>query len=112
MRGHPVVTTGGPDGRAPPVDIFRSLDSAAPATGDEDVAIPRSSDPDHSFPEELCDVEINTQILMVLDHGVNLNPGAGPAPLREGVASTRVSLLGSIFVACTISFSHHTCNLV
>jgi hypothetical protein len=32
---------------------------------------------------------------MVLDHGANLTPGANPAPLREGVASTRVSLFGA-----------------
>jgi hypothetical protein len=43
------------------------------------------------FSEELSEAEINTQIHKVLDHGANLNPGAGLAPLREGVAITRVS---------------------
>jgi hypothetical protein len=53
--------------------------------------------PDYPFSKELGDVEINTWIRKVLDHGVDLNPGAGPAPLREGVASTSVSLFRSIF---------------
>jgi hypothetical protein len=50
------------------------------------------SDPDHSFSEELSDGEINTRILKVLDHGVNLNSGASPDSFRERVANTRVSL--------------------
>jgi hypothetical protein len=41
-------------------------------------------------------VEINTWICKVLDHGDDLNPEAGPAPLIEGVASTRVSLLSFV----------------
>jgi hypothetical protein len=41
---------------------------------------PGPSDPDRSFSEELSDGEINTQILKVLDHGVNLNPRASPTP--------------------------------
>jgi hypothetical protein len=36
-------------------------------------------------------VEIKTQIYKVLAHGADPNPGAGLAPLREGVDSTRVS---------------------
>jgi hypothetical protein len=52
---------------------------------------PRPSDPDRSFSEELSDQVINKWVLKVLDHGVNFNPGAGPAPLREGVGITRVS---------------------
>jgi hypothetical protein len=43
---------------------------------------------DHSLSEELGDAEINIRIHKVLDHGADLNPGAGPAPLREGVTST------------------------
>jgi hypothetical protein len=54
---------------------------------------PRPSCLDCSFSEELSEAVINTWIHKVLDHGANLNPGAGPTPLREGVASTRVSLL-------------------
>jgi hypothetical protein len=54
---------------------------------------PRPSDHDRSFSEELSNGEIDKWILKVLDHGANLNPGASPASLREGVASTRVSLL-------------------
>jgi hypothetical protein len=46
---------------------------------------------DRPFSEELGDAEINTRIHRVLAHGVILNPGASPAPLREGVDSTRVS---------------------
>jgi hypothetical protein len=45
-------------------------------------------------------------------HGANFNPEASLAPLREGVASTRVSLFGSILAAFTISFSHCACDLV
>jgi hypothetical protein len=63
--------------------------------------------PDRSLSEELSDVEINTRV----DHGANLNTGAGPAPLREGVASTRVSLFGSILATCTISSSHRAHDL-
>jgi hypothetical protein len=58
---------------------------------------PRPSCPDHSFSEELSDVEINTRIHKVLDHGADLNPRAGPAPLGEGVASTQDSLFRSVF---------------
>jgi hypothetical protein len=43
--------------------------------------------PDHPFSDELGDAEVNTRICKVLDHGANLNPGASPAPLGEGVAS-------------------------
>jgi hypothetical protein len=65
--------------------------------------------PDCPFFEELCDAEINTQIHMVLDHRADLNPEAGPVPLREGVDSTRVSPFGSFFlVVCAISSSHYS----
>jgi hypothetical protein len=40
---------------------------------------------DRSFSEELREVEINTLIHKVLDDGANLNPEAGPTPLREVV---------------------------
>jgi hypothetical protein len=49
-------------------------------------------------------VEINTQIHRVLAHGVNLDPGAGPTTLREGVDSTRVSLFAFAF--------DNLCNLI
>jgi hypothetical protein len=58
---------------------------------------PRPSYPDRSFSEEFSETEVNTQIHKVLDHGADLNPRAGPAPLREGATSTRVSLFRSIF---------------
>jgi hypothetical protein len=31
---------GGPDGHAPPVDIFRPPDLATPVAGDQDVVVP------------------------------------------------------------------------
>jgi hypothetical protein len=49
------------------------------------------------FFEELGDTEINNGIHKVLAHGDDLNPGASPAPLREGVDNTRVSPLAFIF---------------
>jgi hypothetical protein len=66
---------------------------------------------DRSFSEEFSKAEINTLIHKALDHVANLNPGAGHVPLREGVASTRVSLFGSVLAARTISSSHHTRDL-
>jgi hypothetical protein len=65
---------------------------------------PGPSCPDRQFYEELGDVEINTQIHRVLAHGVNLDPGAGPTTLREGVDSTRVSLFAFAF--------DNLCNLI
>ncbi len=53
---------------------------------------PGPSSPDHPSSEELSAVEINTQMRKVLDLGANPNSGAGPVPLQEGVASTRVSI--------------------
>jgi hypothetical protein len=73
---------------------------------------PGSSCLDRFFTEELSEVEINTWIHKFLDHEANLNPEASPAPLREGVASTRVSLFGSVLAACVISSSHRGCNLM
>jgi hypothetical protein len=72
---------------------------------------PGPSCPDRSFAVELSETEINTRIHKVLDHETNLNPGAGPAPLRQGVASTRVSLFGSILAAYAISFSNRAHDL-
>jgi hypothetical protein len=56
-------------------------------------------------------VEINTQIHKVLDHGANSDPGVGPVPLREVVASTRVSLFESVSAASAILSFHHTPGL-
>jgi hypothetical protein len=65
---------------------------------------PGPSDPNRSFSKDLSDGEINKRILMVLDHGANLNPRAGPNPLIEGVASTRVSLCAWIRFGCLRDF--------
>jgi hypothetical protein len=46
-----------------------------------------------------------------MDHGANLNLRADPAPLREGVASTKVSLIGSVSVVCAILSSHRARDL-
>jgi hypothetical protein len=66
---------------------------------------------DCSFFEELREAEINTRVHN-MDHEANLNPGANPAPLREGVASARVSLLGFVLAVCAISSSHHARDLM
>jgi hypothetical protein len=58
---------------------------------------PRPSCPDHPFSEELGDAKINIWIHKVLVHGADLNVGVDPAPLREGVDSTRVSLFAFAF---------------
>jgi hypothetical protein len=73
---------------------------------------PRSSSLSRSFSEELSEAEINTRIHKVLDHGANLNPGAGPAPLIEGVATTKVSLFGFVSAGCMISSSHRARDIV
>jgi hypothetical protein len=56
------------------------------------------------FSDMLGEMEINTWIHRALAHGVNLNPRAGPAPLREGVDNTKVSSFTFIFGSL--------CNLV
>jgi hypothetical protein len=68
--------------------------------------------PNRPFSEELSVAEINTWIYKVLDHGANPNLGAGPAPLQEGVDSTRFSLHGPILVAYTFLSFHHAHGLV
>jgi hypothetical protein len=57
-------------------------------------------------------VEINTRMHKVLDHGANPNPEANPDPLREGVASTRFSLFGSVSAAYAILSFHHARGFV
>jgi hypothetical protein len=60
---------------------------------------PGPSCPDRPFSKELGDAEFNTQIHKVLAHDADLNFGADPVPLSEGVDSTRVSPLGFVFGA-------------
>jgi hypothetical protein len=67
---------------------------------------PGPSCPDRPVSEELGDTDIKTQIHRVLAHGADLNPRAGPAPLGEGVNSTRVSLFAfTIGSLCHMIFS-------
>jgi hypothetical protein len=56
-------------------------------------------------------MKVNSWIHNVLDLGVDLNPGANPAPLQEGLASARVSMLGPILAAYVILSSHHAHDL-
>jgi hypothetical protein len=66
--------------------------------------------PNRPYSKELDNVEINTCIHRVLAHGVDLDPGAGPAPLREGVDSTRVSMFAFAFGnLCNLTCSCHSC---
>jgi hypothetical protein len=67
--------------------------------------------PNHPFPEELGDTEINTRIFGVLAHGVVLNLGVNPIPLWEGVNSPWVCLLGhALGCLCHNHFSTYTCS--
>jgi hypothetical protein len=63
------------------------------------------------YSEELSAAEINSWIHKVLDHGANPNPGVGPIPLREGVASTRVSLFGPVSTGNKILSFHRAHGL-
>jgi hypothetical protein len=49
------------------------------------------------FFTELGDTKINTRIRGVHAHGSDLNLGSGPVPLRVGVNSPWMSLLGPAF---------------
>jgi hypothetical protein len=89
------------------VDVFQSLRQRVTKMW----LYPGPSCFDHSLSEELSEAEMNTRIHNILDHGANLNPGAGPTALREGDTSTRVSLLPSVLAVCVISSSHHACDL-
>jgi hypothetical protein len=53
--------------------------------------------PDHPFSNELGDTKINTRKHSVLAHGVILNLGPNPTPLREGVDCPWMSPLGPTF---------------
>jgi hypothetical protein len=68
---------------------------------------PGSSCYDHPFFEELGDVEINTRIHKVLAHGAEMNLGADPTSLREGVDSQAKSIRIHFSVIHAISSSHH-----
>jgi hypothetical protein len=59
---------------------------------------PWPSCPNHSFPTELDDTEINARICGILVHGANQNPDPNSIPLRGGVVSPWVSLLKLIFI--------------
>jgi hypothetical protein len=72
---------------------------------------PGPSSPDLPYFEELSTVEINTQMRKILDLGANPNSGAGPVPLQEGVASTKVSMFGPILAAYAILSFNHTHSL-
>jgi hypothetical protein len=54
---------------------------------------PGPSCPDHPFLAELVDVEVDTQVRRILALRVNRHSDSGPVPLRNGVASPRVSPL-------------------
>jgi hypothetical protein len=69
---------------------------------------PGSSCPDRPSFEGLGAVEINSRIHKVLDHGDNLNPGAGHAPLYEGVASTSVRFSRPVSIAYAILSLHRS----
>jgi hypothetical protein len=53
--------------------------------------------PDRPFFVEFGDAKMNTWIHKVLVHGADSNPRAGPAPLRERVDNTKVSLITFAF---------------
>jgi hypothetical protein len=68
--------------------------------------------PDRPSSEELSATEINTRIYKAMDLGANPNLGAGLAPLQEGVASTRVSMLRHVLVAHAIQSFHRAHGLM
>jgi hypothetical protein len=59
----------------------------------------------------LGEAEVNTQIYRVHAYGGNLNPGAGPNPLREGVDNTKVCLFAFSFGSlCNLTHSSRLCS--
>jgi hypothetical protein len=93
---------GGADRGAPPMDIFESSDPAAPVVKNKDVDVSRAKLSQLPSSQELSVSDIDTQIHKVLDLGADLNPWASPAPLQEGVASTRVSMFEPVSAAYVI----------
>jgi hypothetical protein len=75
------------------------------------VAVPRAKLSRPLFLQEDERGDDQHRIHNVLDHGANRNPGAGPATLREGIASARISLIDSVLAIYVISSSHCTCDL-
>jgi hypothetical protein len=88
---------GGANRRAPFTDIFNHRVQPLCHRVTTMWLYPGPSCYDYPFSEELGDAKINAWIHKVLARWANLNPMAGPIPLREGVFNTRVSPLGSIF---------------
>jgi hypothetical protein len=72
---------------------------------------PRPSFPDRPSSNKLSAVEVETWIHKVLDLGVNPTPGAGPIPLRRGIASVRVSTIGPVSTAFAILSFHYAHDL-
>jgi hypothetical protein len=69
--------------------------------------------PDRPFSDELGEVEVNTRIRNVLDHGADLNPGAGPTPSPPAPPGCpRLVYLHPFWAVCAISSSHHARDLV
>jgi hypothetical protein len=62
--------------------------------------------PDCPSFEELSTADVDAQIHKVMDLRVNLNPRVSPIPLRRGIASARVCMLGLVSVAFTILSFH------
>jgi hypothetical protein len=72
---------------------------------------PEPSYPDRPSSTELSAVEVEAQIHMVLDLGVNLTLCADHVPLWRGIATVRVSTLGPVLVAFAILSFHFTHDL-
>jgi hypothetical protein len=103
-RGPSIITAGGP------VDVSQLPDLATLVVKNQDVTVFEVK-LDYPSSEELNEAEVNSRIHKVLDLGADLNPGACPALLQEGVASARVSMLGSVSVAYAILSFHHAHGL-
>jgi hypothetical protein len=73
---------------------------------------PGPSCPNRPSSEELSAVEVEARIHKVLALGVIPTTGAGPIPLRRGIASVRISTLDPIFMAFMILSFHYACDLV
>jgi hypothetical protein len=67
---------------------------------------PGSSCLNRPSPEELSAAEVEAWIHKVLDSAIITSHRASPDPLRRGIASVRVSTLGSISMAFTILSFH------
>jgi hypothetical protein len=72
---------------------------------------PGPSYPDRTSSEELSAAEVEARIHKVLDLRVNPNSCASPISLWRGIASVRVSTLGSLLLALRILSFHCACDL-